>query len=104
MANFGKLMKQAKKLQEDMLEAQRKLSELAVEGSAGGGAVKVACNGELRIQDVKISPEVLKDNDVDMLQDLVLAALRDAQDKAGKASEEVMGKFSGPAGGLPGLM
>ncbi|MDD5643921.1 MAG: YbaB/EbfC family nucleoid-associated protein [bacterium] len=104
MVNFGKLMKQAKKLQEDMLEAQKKLSELTVEGTAGGGAVKTVCNGELRVQDIKIKPEVLKDIDADMLEDLVLASLRDAQDKAKKASEEVMGKVSGPIGGVPGLM
>ncbi|MBN2190489.1 MAG: YbaB/EbfC family nucleoid-associated protein [Candidatus Aureabacteria bacterium] len=104
MVNFGKLMKQAKKLQEDMLEAQKKLSGLTVEGTAGGGAVKAVCNGELRVQDVKIAPEVLRDSDTDMLQDLVLAAVRDAQDKAKKASEEVMGKVSGPVGGIPGMM
>lgn len=103
MASMVKLMKQAKKLQEDMLAAQKKLAGMVVEGTAGGGAVTAICDGELKIQNIKIDPEVLKEGDSEMLQDMVLAAIREAQEKAKKASAEVMGKVSGGMS-IPGLM
>ena len=103
MASMGKIMKQAKKMQEDILKAQQELVALTVEGTAAGGVVKVKCNGEMKIQDVKIDPEILKENDAEMIQDMVLAAIRASQEKAKKESTEIMGKVSGGMN-IPGLM
>jgi hypothetical protein len=96
------MMQQAQKLQAQLLKAQEELANLTVEASSGGGAVKVVMNGQQQIQSVKISPEVVNPEDVEMLEDMVLTAVREAGVKAQEAAAKKMG---GLTGGLkiPGL-
>ena len=97
------MMQQAQKLQAQLLKAQEELATLTVEASSGGGAVKVTMNGQQQIQSVKISPEVVNKEDVEMLEDLILTAVKEAQAMAQDAAAKKMG---GLTGGLkiPGLM
>ena len=97
------MMKQAQKLQAQMAKLQEDLANLTIEASSGGGAVTVVVNGQQQIQSVKISPEVVDPEDVEMLQDMVLAAVNEAMTKAQEAAAKQM---SGLTGGLkiPGLM
>jgi DNA-binding YbaB/EbfC family protein len=97
------MMQQAQKLQAQLIKAQEELEQMTVEASSGGGAVTVAVNGHLLIQSVKISKEVVNPEDVAMLEDLVLTAVKEAQTKAQEAAAQKMG---GLTGGLkiPGLM
>jgi DNA-binding YbaB/EbfC family protein len=97
------MMQQAQKLQAQLLKAQEELAILTVEGSSGGGAVKVIMNGQQQVQSVKIAPEVVNPQEVEMLEDLVLSAVTDASAKAQEAASKKMG---GLTGGLkiPGLM
>jgi nucleoid-associated protein EbfC len=96
------MMQQAQKLQAQLLKAQEELANLTVEASSGGGVVKVTMNGQQQIQSVKISPEVVNPADVEMLEDMVLTAVREAGVKAQEAAAKKMG---GLTGGLkiPGL-
>ncbi len=96
------MMQQAQKLQAQLVKAQEELAELTVEASSGGGAVKVVMNGQQQIQSVKISPEVVNAEDVEMLEDLILTAVKEAQAMAQEAAAKKMG---GLTGGLkiPGL-
>ncbi len=97
------LMRQMQKLQEDLEAAQQELADLRVEGTAGGGAVTVVCKGSGEPVEVRISPEVVDPQEIEMLQDLVLAALRDGLEKAREAQQERMGDLTGGLG-LPGLL
>ncbi len=96
-------MQQAQKLQAQLLKAQAELANVKVEGSAGGGAVKVVMNGQQQVESVKIAKEVVNPEEVEMLEDLVLSALRDA---AAKSQEAAAKQMSAITGGLkiPGLM
>jgi DNA-binding YbaB/EbfC family protein len=96
------MMQQAQKLQAQLLKAQEELANLTVEASSGGGAVKVVMNGQQQIKSVKISPEVVNPQDVEMLEDMVLTAVREA---SAKAQELAAKQLSGLTGGLkiPGL-
>ncbi len=96
------MMQQAQKLQAQLLKAQEELANLTVEASSGGGAVKVVMNGQQQIQSVKIAPEVVNKEDVEMLEDMVLTAVKEAQTMAQEAAAKKMG---GLTGGLkiPGL-
>jgi DNA-binding YbaB/EbfC family protein len=96
------MMQQAQKLQAQLLKAQEELAALTVEASSGGGAVKVVMNGQQQIQSVKIAPEVVNPEDVEMLEDMVLTAVKEAQAMAQEAAAKKMG---GLTGGLkiPGL-
>jgi DNA-binding YbaB/EbfC family protein len=97
------MIQQAQKLQAQLLKAQEELASLTVEASAGGGAVKVTMNGQQQILSVKIAPEVVNPEDVEMLEDMVLSAVKEAQVMAQEAAAKKMG---GLTGGLkiPGLM
>ena len=97
------MMQQAQKLQEKLAKAQEELGNLTVEASSGGGAVTVTVNGQQNIQSVKISPEVVNPDDVELLEDLVLTAVSEAITKSQEAAAE---QLSGLTGGLkiPGLM
>ena len=97
--NPQQLMKQAQQMQERM---QKQMAELKVEGNAGGGMVTVVVNGSKQVLSLKIDPEVVSKDDVEMLQDLILAAINDAQRKADEAMQQSMG---GMLGGLkiPGM-
>ena len=96
------MLQQAQRLQAMFIKAQEELATLTVEGSAGGGAVKVGMNGQGQIQSVKISPEVVNPQEIDMLEDLVLSAVKDAAAKAKEASDKKLGALTGGIK-IPGL-
>ena len=100
---MGNLAKMAQQMQADMARAQQELEELRVEGSAGGGVVKAVVSGKLDIVSVAIDPEVVDPDDLDDLQDLVVAAIADAQSNAKAAAEEKMNRIAGGMGLPPGL-
>jgi DNA-binding YbaB/EbfC family protein len=102
MKNMNQMMKQVKKMQEQMMKAQEELGNKTVEGSAGGGVVTVTANGHKKILDIKIKPEAVDPDDVDMLQDLVLTAVNDAMNKADEIANQDMGKYTGGMN-IPGL-
>ena len=96
------MMKQMQKLQRDMAKAQEGLKEKTVEATAGGGMVKVVANGEKKILEVVIKEEVVDPEDVEMLQDLVLAAVNEALNKVDELVNQDMGKFT-KGMNIPGL-
>jgi DNA-binding YbaB/EbfC family protein len=98
-----RMIQQAQQLQAQLLKAQQDLANLTVEASAGGGAVTVTMNGQQAILSVKISPDVVDPQDVEMLEDLVLSAVKEAQTKAQEASAKMMGGLTGGLN-IPGLM
>ena len=100
--NMNDLMKQAQKMQEQLLEAQAAAAEQVIEGQAGGGVVKVTVTGGLEFQSVHIDPEAVDPDDVAMLEDLVLAAIHDAVTKVNAISQQAMGGLD--LGGLGGLL
>lgn len=91
--NLGNLMKEAQKMQQRMQEAQQQLSQLIVTGEAGGGMVAVKMNGRHDITEVKIKPTMMEE-DVEMLEDLVAAAVNDAVRKIEKASKEKISQLT----------
>ncbi len=99
---MGELMKQMQAMQARMEQMQEELAEKKIEASSGGGMVKVVANGKQEILEIKIDPEVVNPDDVEMLEELILAAVNQARDKA---SELQMEGLSGLTGGLkiPGL-
>lgn len=99
--NMGNLMKQAEKMQRDMQKMQAELEERLVEASSGGGAVSVVANGKKELTEIKIKPEAVDPDDVEMLQDLILAAANEALRKADDMVSSEMRKITG--GGIPGL-
>ncbi|MGD1971235.1 MAG: YbaB/EbfC family nucleoid-associated protein [Desulfobacterales bacterium] len=102
MKGMGNMMKQAQKLQSKMLKMQEELAEKTVESSSGGGMVRVVANGRQQVVSIHIEKEVVDPDDIEMLQDLVLAAVNDS---LAKAQEMVSGEMSKLTGGLniPGL-
>jgi DNA-binding YbaB/EbfC family protein len=102
MNNMQQIMKQAKKMQEQMLKAQEELANKVVEGSSGGGVVTVTATGQRKITNIVIKPEAVDPDDVEMLQDLVLTAINDALAKAEELAEKDMGKYTGGMK-MPGL-
>jgi DNA-binding YbaB/EbfC family protein len=100
--NMNKLMKQVQKMQQDMTKLQEELNEKTVEASAGGGVVKAVANGKKQLVSIEINPEVVDPDDVEMLQDLVMAAVNEALQKAEDMMTEEMGKLTGGLN-LPGL-
>jgi len=103
MKGMGNMMKQAQKLQAKMLKMQEELAEKTVETSAGGGMINVVANGRQQIISISIDKEVVDPDDVDMLQDLVLAAVNDALNKAQEMVASEMGKITGGMN-IPGLI
>ena len=103
MPNMGNLLKKAQQLQEKMARMQEELGEKIVETSAGGGMVTVVANGKQEIVSIKIDPEVVDQEDIEMLEDLVLAAVNDAIDQAKQMVNEEMTKLTGGIK-IPGLM
>lgn len=101
MKNMAGLLKQAQKMQKDMEETQANLINIKVEGTAGGGMVTVIANAAQEVQEVKIDPEVVDPDDVEMLEDLVLAAVNQAMENAKAKAAEEMGKVTG--GMMPNL-
>ncbi|PLT31963.1 YbaB/EbfC family nucleoid-associated protein [Bacillus sp. V5-8f] len=102
MGNMQNMMKQMQKMQKKMAEAQEQLGEKKIEGTAGGGMVTVIVTGHKEIVEVNIKPEVVDPDDIEMLQDLVLAATNDALKKADELTNQTMGQFTKGLN-LPGM-
>lgn len=103
MANFGNIMKQAKKLQERMAQLQKELETKTVEATSGGGMVSVVVNGKFELVSLKIEKDVVNPEDVDMLQDLLIAAVNEGIRKAQEMASSEMSKITGGMS-IPGLM
>src|SRR3954470_24063463 len=100
--NMQQLMKQAQEMQQQLMAAQAQLAELEVEGTAGGGLVRATMTGSGDLMSLVISPEAVDPGDVETLQDLVVAAVRDAARVAAELTQETMGPLAGGLG-LPGM-
>ncbi len=100
--NMQQLMKQAQKMQEQLVAAQAELAAREVEGSAGGGLVKVVMTGGGELVSVTIDPKAVDPDDVETLQDLVVAAVRDASRVVSEITQQTMGPLTGGLG-IPGL-
>lgn len=96
------IMRQAQELQAKLAKAQEELASATIEASSGGGAVKVTVNGQQEVQSVKISPEAINPDDVELLEDLVLAAVNEAMTKSKELAAERLGKLTGGLK-IPGL-
>ena len=98
--NINNLMKEAKKMQADLEKTQTELAQKEFEASAGGGAVTVKVTGQKDIKELKIQKDVVDPDDVEMLEDLLVAAVNEALDKVDEASAASMSKFTGGMNGL----
>ena len=101
--NMNQMLKQAQKMQADMARIQEELKNETVEASAGGGMVKVAMTGDLAVQSVTIDPDAVDPDDVEMLQDMVAAAVNEASRQAQELANRRMGEATGGMN-IPGLM
>jgi DNA-binding YbaB/EbfC family protein len=97
------LMKQAQKMQDEMLQAQESLKDEVVEASAGGGMVKVKMGGDLTLREIVIDPEAIDPEDAEMLAEMVQAAVNEGLRAAQQLAESKMGGITGGLGGLPGM-
>ncbi len=102
MKNMNTMMKQAQKLQKKMLKTQQELAKKTVEATSGGGMVKVIANGGQKIESIVLEKEVVDPEDIEMLQDLVIAAVNDALNKSQEMVSSEMGKLTGGLN-IPGL-
>ncbi len=103
MKNLGNMMKQAQKLQSKMLEMQEQLGNRTISAQVGGGMVEVVANGRQELVSIRIDPEVVNAEDVEMLQDLVLAAVNEALGRSREMVSEEMAKLTGGFK-IPGMM
>lgn len=103
MRNINDLMRKAQELKKKMEEIEAELDALRVVGEAGGGAVKATVSGKLDVISIDISEDVIDKDDKGMLEDLIVAAIREAQDKAKHIAEEKFAEIGGGLGGFPGL-
>ena len=101
--NFGSMMKQAQKMQTKMAEMQEQLKDETVDASAGGGVVRVVLTGDIRVKEVHIDPSVVDPDDVELLQDMVAAAVNEAIRAAQELSSNRMAEITGGMN-IPGLM
>jgi len=99
---LGNMMKQFQKMQAKMEEIQARLEEMEIEGTAGGGMVKAVVNGKQDLLEIKIDREVVDPDDIDMLQDLIVAAVNQARQKAQEIQNEQMSQLTGGLN-IPGL-
>ena len=97
--NFGQLMKEAKKMQADMEKSQEELVSKEFEATAGGGAIYVKVSGDKQIKEMKLKPEIVDPDDVEMLQDLMISCVNEALRKVDAAQAQQLGKYN-----IPGLM
>lgn len=97
--NMNNLMKQAKKMQEEMQKSQEELSSKEFDATAGGGAISVKVTGEKVLKEIKIKPDVVDQDDVEMLEDLILTCVNEALRKVDSAQAAQLGKYN-----IPGLM
>jgi DNA-binding YbaB/EbfC family protein len=103
MKNLGNLMKQAQQMQAKMAEMQTAMAEMEVTGSAGAGMLQVTLNGKYELKKVKIDPSLVDPSDVEVLEDLILAAFNDAKTKAETAMADEMAKLTGGLNLPPGF-
>jgi hypothetical protein len=101
--NMNNLMKQAQKMQKQMEENQKELEEKEFTATAGGGAVEVTISGKKEITKVKLSEEVVDPDDIEMLEDLIMAAANEALRQVEEATQSAMSKLTGGLGGLGGF-
>jgi DNA-binding YbaB/EbfC family protein len=101
--NIAKLLKQAQKMQSEMMKAQESITKQEVEGSAGGGMVKVVLNGASELQKISINPEVVDPKEVEMLEDMIVAAFTNAQEKVKELTNSTLGNITGGMQ-MPGMM
>ena len=99
--NMNNLMKQAQRMQRQMEEMQKEMETMEFEGTAGGEAVKIVVTGKKQVVNVELKPEVVDPDDIEMLQDLIVAATNEALKQAEEASEQLMGRMTGGLGGFP---
>ena len=97
------MMKQAQEFQKNMTKIQQEIEELTVESSVGGGVVKASVRGKMELESITISPEVIDSEDMDMVQDLIVAAVNEGLNKAKGIASEKMGGLTGGLN-IPGLM
>jgi hypothetical protein len=102
MMNPKKMMKQIQKVQEDMMKMQDSLASEVVEESSGGGMVKAAVSGQMKLQSLKINPDVVDAEDIGMLEDLIVVAVNKAMEKAQELSTQRMSQLTGGLK-IPGL-
>ena len=98
MRNIGQLMKQAQKIQSKMAEMQEQLAKVEISGQSGGGMVTAVMTGKSELRSLKIDPKLVDPEEVEMLEDLIVAAHRDAKDRAGEKAEEMTKELTA---GLP---
>ena len=101
--DMRKLMQQAQQMQQQMLDVQESLKDERVQASAGGGMVEVTSSGTGQLVSLKIDPEAVDTDDMEMLEDMILAAVNEAARQASELSEQRMGDVTGGMGGMPGL-
>ncbi|MDE6967824.1 MAG: YbaB/EbfC family nucleoid-associated protein [Clostridia bacterium] len=95
MGNMQQLMRQAQKMQEDMMAAKEQLAETEVTGTSGGGMVEITMTCDKKLTSISIKPEACDPEDIEMLEDLIIAAFNDAMEKAESESQEKLGAFAG---------
>ena len=103
MVNIGNMMKQAQQLQKKMAEAQDKLNEIEVEGSSGGGLVKVIATAKGSFKRISIEDSLMKSDEKEILEDLIIAAINDAKQKGENAAQEEMKSLTGGLPSPPGM-
>ena len=103
MNNFNDMMKKAQEMQKKMQEIQESLASLEVEGSAGGGMVKIIMNCKNEVKKIELDPSIIKEEEKQIMEDLIVAALNDAKTKAEEKSKEEMAKLTGDLGLPPGM-
>ena len=103
MNNFSDMMKKAQEMQKKMQEIQDSLSNLEVEGTSGGGIVKIIMNCKNEVKKIDIDPSIIKNDEKEVMEDLIIAALNDAKSKVEEKSQEEMKKLTGGLGLPPGM-
>jgi len=103
MNNFNDMMKKAQEMQKKMQEMQDSLSNLEVEGTSGGGMVKIIMNCKNEVKKINIDPSIIKQDEKAMMEDLIVAALNDAKSKAEEKTQDKMKELSGGLGLPPGM-
>lgn len=101
--NMQQIMRQARKMQEQLESMQEGLKDMETSSSAGGGMVKVTVTGDMRVKSITIDPEAVDPEDVEMLEDMIIAAVNDALESANEAANQQMGSITGGLS-IPGLM
>ena len=103
--NMQQLMKQAQKMQKQLAEAQESLEQVTVDASAGGGMVKVTVNGQMMLDSITIDPEAIDPDDVEVLQDMIIAAVNEGVRGVAEIANKQMGAITGGMGGMgiPGM-